>query len=131
MLHFYIHTTLLLFSILFIDSLKIPDAIGVLGKIISYAIFLSYYIVSGDGAYPTRGLYGSVAMLLYLLLLSCTWNADILYWGKFIGYGVLWAYAFSTYPRQTQYRPIIMVALVLVAANTPGAFMIDWGKIEN
>jgi hypothetical protein len=125
-----IHIIFLLLSILGIDSSnRLTNAEKALGKIISYAVFLSYYICSGMGTSPIRGIIGSVFTWGLLLVLGYNYSGEQLYWGKFTWYGIMWAYAFSTYPINIQYIPMLMVSIVLLLVNTPSPWMIHWPSI--
>ena len=121
-----IHLILLL-TIVLIIHLYSPDRVSeTKSKIIAYAIFLSYYITSGNGKNVMNGLIGSLLTWYYLLYLECNCSGTVLYWGKLLWYGVLWYYAFSTYPAKQQTVPILMTVMVLLLATTDGPWQIQW-----
>jgi hypothetical protein len=126
---FQTHLILLLVIVLIIHIYSPNPVEETHAKIIAYAIFLSYYITSGNGKQPQRGLVGALLTWFYLLLLEKHYDGKTLYWGKALWYGLLWFYAYSVYPIKTQTIPIMLTALVLLLVNTGGPWKIDWSCI--
>lgn len=124
-----IHLILLLTIVLIIHIYSCDPASEMHAKIIAYAVFLSYYITSGNGKYVNRGLTGSLLTWFYLLFLEKNYSGEVLYWGKLMWYGLLWLYALMTYQPKTLIIPSLMTVFVLLLVTTEGPWKIEWHHI--
>ena len=95
-------------------------------KIVSYAFFLSYYILSNCGKYPRRGIMASICIVSILFVMEYNFSNNIVYWGKAFLYLIMWVIAFSLYPIIDNMCAVFLTLGIVVLVHTTNPWRINW-----